>query len=279
MKLWFARLVAALSFITLAGCANMAAIQEFGKLSADAAGYTKLADEYASSPTRNQQYTFAAEKAARDTMVRQAAERRAQVERLRLLQKTLAAYMSTVADLAGDEVTSYDTEIGSLTDAAVAQNYISDNDAKAVKSILSIIASAATDFYRQRKLREVVEVANAPLQQVVQSMVGIDKAYVESLKTEQDVVVSYYRNMEMKARDDKQSALAEQFFSTGQVKQVEFTDRVAAVNSYSNTLETIGKAHADLYANRDKISDKEVQRQVRAYVKKIYAGYKAATAK
>ena len=94
------RLASALVLTLLAGCANLTGIQEFGKLSADSAGYTKLTEEYASSPSRRKQYTFASESKLRDTRDEEAAQREPQTQRLMLYHKTVSEYMKAVADLA-----------------------------------------------------------------------------------------------------------------------------------------------------------------------------------
>lgn len=278
MKSWLARLFFALSFAALTGCANMAAIQEFGKLSADAASYTKLTEQFASSPTRAKLYTFASEEGARKAMDASAIKRKESVRGASLFHAALSEYMTAVADLAGDEATSFDAEIGALADAALAQSYIKESEAKAVKSIGSIVASAATDFYRQRKLKEVIGEADAPLQVVVTAMSDlVSKAFVASLRDEQVTARSYYRNLEQRTRqDDKQSAAAERIYAEGAQKQVELADSIAAAREYAKVLKNIGAAHHELYKQRDKVSDAEVQRQLKQYVRKIRVAYKAA---
>lgn len=277
MKTWFVRALAVLSLAALTGCANMAAIQEFGKLSADAASYQKLTAEFAGMPTRGKLYTFSSEEDSRKRMDALAEQRKAPVKAANLFQAALSEYLTAVADLAGDEVVSFDAEIGGLAEAALAQKYIKESEAKAVKAIGGIIASAATDFYRQRKLKEVIGDADAPLQIVVAAMVDlVSKTFVASLETEQAFARTYYRNLEQRARhEDKQLAAAERIYTEGAHKQVELAESIAAARAYAKTLQNIGAAHHELYQQRERVSDAEVQRQLRHYVKKIWVGYKA----
>lgn len=271
------RLTSALVLTLLAGCANLAAIQEFGKLSADSAGYTKLTEEYASSPSRRKQYTLSTETKQREKLDEQGAQRQPQIQRLLLYHKTVSEYMKAVADLAADEATSFDEEIGGLADAAIKEKYIEEDKGKAVKSISSAIASALTDFYRQRKLKQVIDMANAPLQLVLGDMTTLVSAYEESLRIEQADAQRYFRALESTARhQDKQNAAAEQIWAHMLERDVQMKDRVEAAAQYGKVLQKIGEAHQKLYDNRDKVSDAEVQRQLRQYSKQIYAAYKVA---
>jgi hypothetical protein len=261
----------------MAGCANLVAIQEFGKLSADSAGYTKLTEEYGSSPSRRKQYTLSSESDQRTTLDEQAAQRLPQVQRLILYHKTVSEYMKAVANLAADEVVSIDEDISGLADAAVKAKYIEEEKAKAVKSIASTIASALTDVYRQRKLREVIDKANAPLQLVLGDMATLVNAYEESLRIEKADAQRYFRALESTARhQDKQIAIAEQIWARGAERDIQLKDRGDAAAQYGKVLQKIGEAHQKLYDNREKVSDAEVQRQLRQYSKQINAAYKVA---
>lgn len=271
------RLTSALVLTLLASCANLAAIQEFGKLSADSAGYTKLTEEYASSPRRRKQYTLSTDCKQRERLDEQTAQRQPQIQRLMLYHKTVSDYMKAVADLASDEATSFDEGIGGLADAAIKEKYIEEDKAKAVKSIASAIASAVTDFYRQRKLKQVIDKANAPLQLVLGDMATLVKAYEESLRIEKEDAQGYFRTLESTARhQDKQSATAELIRSHGLERDLQLKDRVEAAAQYGKVLQKIGEAHQKLYDNRDKVSDAEVQRQLRQYSRQIFAAYKVA---
>lgn len=277
MNVWILRLLAVFSLSALVGCANLSAIQAFGKLSSDAAGYTKLTQEYASSPARSKQFTLASENEQREAMEVSATSRKGDVAALALYHATLSEYMAAVADLAADEATSFDDEIGKLSDAALKQGYIEEREAKAVKSIGTLIAGALTDYYRQRKLKQVISQADAPLQIVVSAMRKIvGKAYASSLENERSFVRSYYRNLEQRARfDDKQSALAERIYAEGSQKQAEFDQRLAAARHYDTVLKVIGEAHHQLFANSEQVGSAEIQRQLTQYVKRIRATYKA----
>lgn len=260
----------------LAACANLGAIREFGEISSDSAGYTQLTTEYATSPDRRKQYTFASENEQRSTLDGQAAERNAQVQALLLYHRAVSEYMQALAELASDKPTSFDSEIGGLADAAVKAEYIQQAEGDAIKTIASAIANAATDFYRQRKLKQVIGEANAPLQLVLSDMSTLVRGYEESLCIEQTDARSYYRRLEQMARhDDKKSVEAERVWGDGQARDTAIDHRLVAAKAYQNTLKRISEGHQSLYDNRDRISKAEVQSQIRRYAGLIQSSYKA----
>lgn len=269
------RLVSMLCIALTAGCANLTAIQEFGRISSDSAGYTELTEEYATSPVRRKQYTLSSENEQRKILDRQAAQRVPQVERLMLYHKTVEEYMKAVANLAGDEAINFDEGINRLADAALQAKYIDGEKAGAVKTIASAIANALTDYYRQRKLDEVIAKANGPLQLVLGDMVTLVGAYEESLMIEKADVRKYYRTLESIARHkDKQTAYAEEIWRKGREQEFLLNARIKAAVEYVSVLDEIGKAHQELYDNRDNVGSDEVQRQLRWYSRKIYDAYK-----
>ena len=149
--------------------------------------------------------------------------------------------------------------------------YIEDDKAKAVKSIASAVASALTDFYRRRKLKQVIEKANGPLQLVLGDMAMQVTAYEESLRIERADAQRYFRSLELTARhQDKQTAAAERIWADGIERDVQLKDRAEAAAQYGKTLQKIGEAHQKLYDNRDKVSDAEVQKQLRQYSKQLF---------
>ena len=197
-------LVCAASLALLAGCANLAEIQEFGKLSADSAGYTKLTEEYLTAPERQKKYTLASETDARATLDQLAKERMKQAEQLRLYHKTIENYLKALADLAGDQVTAYDKELGGLVDSAAKASLIAKDKTASLKAISGVLTDAATNYYRQRKLRDVIERANAPLQDVLLDLAAMVEGYGASVEDERTAFTAYYRLLIAMAREQRQ---------------------------------------------------------------------------
>lgn len=262
--------------LVLCACANLGSIREFAALSSDSAGYTALTNEYATSPTRLKKYTLEADDAQRKILDEQACQRKAQVEKLLLFHRTVSSYMKALSELSSDEIVSYDKELKDLTDKALTAKYIDEKEAGAVNAIAGLIARAATDFYRQKKLKLVIGEANAPLQDLLAVMKNLVDSYSSSLENEKAAIVLYHRRLMTTARQEKQSVVAEHLWLESQVEAERLDTRIRAAENYHKTISAISAAHADLYANRDRVSDKEVQRQMREYSSKIRDAYKAA---
>lgn len=300
IKTLLTRLLVFTAITVLAGCANLGGLQSFGKLSSDVAAYSKLTDDYAVGPKDNQQYTLSSETQQRQLLAQQAELRAKQVARLRLLQTTLSEYMAAIAALAGEEAVNFDAEIGSLADNAQSAEVISVKDASAVKSIAGIIATALADFYRQKKLTDVIEKADPHVQTVVASIRGTIALYQESLEVDKQRARGHLMWLEELARTERialeevrllarrehvpsgpawaklPSLKAEEIWSERLRVEKGFDEKLKAVKSYDGAMEKIAKAHSDLFTNRTKLGDTEVQRQISQYVKKISAAYKAS---
>jgi hypothetical protein len=276
-------LVCAASLAFLAGCANLAEIQEFGKLSADSAGYTRLTDEYLTAPERQKKYTLASETDARATLDRLGKERLKQAEQLKLYHRAIEGYMTALADLAGDQVTAYDKELGGLVDSAAKGSLIAKDETASLKAISGLLADAATDYYRQRKLHEVIERANAPLQDVLRDLTAIMEGYGAAIEDERAAFTAYYQLLIATARENgqqppgtmKEPAAAQLISDTFDAQAPSFETRKKAVDAYLKTLKTIAEAHQNLYDNRDRLSSDNLLAATKNYSKKIRDAYKA----
>ena len=145
----------------------------------------------------------------------------------------------------------------------------------AVKSIASAVASALTDFYRQRKLKHVIELANSPLQLVLGDMDTLVKAYRESLEVERADARRYFKSLEsMMRHQDKQAAAAESIWINGLERDGQLKERIKSAEQYGKALQKISEAHQKLYDSRDMVGDSEVQGRLRQYSKQIWAAYK-----
>jgi len=60
--------------------------------------------------------------------------------------------MTALADLAGDQVTAYDKELGGLVDSAAKGSLIAKDETASLKAISGLLADAATDYYPPTKV-------------------------------------------------------------------------------------------------------------------------------
>lgn len=270
-------LLAGLCALLLSGCANLGAIQEFAKTSADGAAYTQLTDEYVNSPETSKRYTLEGDVNERARLDAQAAERKPQSARLLLMHQALAGYMAAVGELAADGLAEADTELDGMFDAAVKANYVDETTGAPLRSITKILTEAALNGYRQRELNKVIGAANAPLQQLIAHQLLLMNGYSESLANERAMQVRHQRVLHAMARDKgREPVAAELIWERGNLSAAQFAQREKAIPKYVETLKQIAAGHQALYDNRDNLSNKEVAAQIKRYTKRIQAALKAA---
>lgn len=260
-------------FALITGCANLGEIQEFGKLSSDSAAYTKLTEDYLSAPERQKKYLMESETEAKAELDKSTKDRKKQEEPLKLYHKTIENYMKAIADLAGDQITVYDKELGGLIDSATKASLIEKERAKSLKTISEVLAEAATNYYRQKKLKEVIADANAPLQNVLQDLIVIVGAYSSSIENERTYFDNYYKLLLGMAKG-KEPAAAQIISDTYNTQAPTFDARTKAADAYVKTMQTIADAHQKLYDNRNNLSNDKVLATIKDYSKKIYDAYK-----
>lgn len=267
----------ALCALLLAGCANLGAIQEFAKTSADSAAYTKLTDEYINSPDTSKRYTLESEADKRAALDALALQRKPQAARLLLMHQALSSYMTTLGELAADDLPEADTELDGMFDAAAKANYIDESTGAPLRSLTKVLAEAALNGYRQRELNKVIAAANAPLQQLIAHQLTIMEGYRESLAVERAMQVSHQRVLSAMARDKgREPVAAELIWERSNLTAAQFAQREQALPKYVDTLKQIAAGHQALYDNRDQLSSKEVAAQIKRYTKRIRAALKAA---
>lgn len=266
-----------LAAVLLSGCANLAAIEEFGRASADAAGYARLSDEYAESALVKQRYTMEGEAGQRALLDAEHQKRKAQAVQLQLQHRALASYMEALADLAGEGVPVADDEIGGMVDAAVGASYLNEASAAPLKTLAQALTSAALDGYRQRELKQLIAANNAPIQAVLASLIQSVQAFDASLKVERAAANRYYRSLHARAREnEREPVAAEMIWGGGQLTAAGYDERDKAIAPYAESLRAIAAAHQALYDGRERISDKQVLAQLRKYTRQIRSAYRAS---
>jgi len=256
------------AFLLLAltqGCStNLKAIQDFANLSAESAEYTALVDEYVEFPNRQKRYQPPSRHASLDTM---AQERATQKTALLLRQSILETYMHSLGRLAADEIVDNTEKLGNLSAALQKQAGTNPEETEAYKKIAGILTKVASDRWRQRQLRELIEQSNPPVQRIL----GVLKQIVSDgfggdLQTEQAAIKNYYSTLIMESNDPAgKAALAEwKELRTSQVQ-----DRSQAVQTYRTILDNISDGHQQLFDRRDALDSKQVLQQVAQSVKDL----------
>lgn len=273
-KRWSMLLPAILAaLIFLSACADLKAIRKFADSSVNSAGYTSLSADYPRSIERQKRYQEEKYHAQLDEELQ---KRKLQQPALLALHKGVEEYMSAVGALASDELVSYDNSVDSLAGEIKKAKLIDDSKVDAFASLTKLIAKAATDLYRQRKLKQLINDANNDFQTVITAISDIvSKDFTSSLHNEAVTVDKYYKEIITIAEKAlPQQAAVELLRDKWQEKKDEVKAKSEACVLYVKTLKTIGDGHQMLFDNKDNLSTKQVLDSINTYGKEVSALYK-----
>jgi hypothetical protein len=247
----------------LAGCADLKSIRKFADSAADTASYTDLTADYIGGPDRMKQYQESEDRKAE--LAKESAAREKQEKALLGLHRGIQDYMNAIGALASDEVISYDASLQKLGNEIKATKMISDPEtADAYQGIARILLKAATDGYRQKKLKQLIDEANAPFQKVagaLKELVG--GAYLLSLTNEMEVLDLYYKDVVRQAQANDPGT--EMVKDTWRTKREELEKREKACVTYAATIGKIAEAHQALFDNKDKLNVKVTLDMISSY--------------
>lgn len=247
------------------GCTtNLKPIQDFANLSAESAQYTILVDEYLEFPNRQKRYQPQSRHANLDVM---AQDRATQQSALLLRQSILETYMKSLGHLAADEVVDNTEELGQLSAALQSQPATNPQEAEAYKKIAGIVTTAAVKRWRQDQLQNLIEQANPPIQQILESLRHIvSDGFGGDQQTEEAAIQNYYMTLTMESQDPAgKAALAE----WKEFRMTQVGERSEAIKIYGKVLDKISDGHQGLFDQRQNLTKKEVLQQVGNSVKDL----------
>lgn len=251
----------ALLMVFVAGCANLGAIRNFADQSSDIAGYTKLVNYYVNAPKEIAQYQPAMGRQGSSSEL----TRKGQKEALLARHKIIQTYMDALGQLAADEAVVYDKEVTALGNALQNNQFMDKTEATAFIALGNLIAKAATDAWRQRRLRDIIKQGNAPVQAMVISMQKIvEKGYAGALEAESIAIGKYYAKIDAQSSDAAgKQALME--WKAAHLSVIETRWEEAAI--YAKALGKIAAGHQELYNNLNRLDAKEVLDQMTVYAR------------
>ncbi len=247
------------------GCTtNLKPIQDFANLSAESAQYTTLVDEYLDFPQRQKRYQPPSRHAKLDAM---AQDRATQKTDLLLRQSLIETYMKSLGRLAADEVVDNTEELAQLSTTLESQTPTSPQEAEAFKKIAGIVTTVAVKRWRQDQLQDLIKQANAPIQQLLESLHRIvSDGFGGDLQTEEAAIQNYYMTLTMESQDPAgKAALAE----WKELRMSQVHKRSEAVQIYGTVLDRISEGHQRLFDQRQNLTKKEVLHQVGNSVKDL----------
>lgn len=252
----------AMLLILAAGCANLGAIRSFAERSSDIAGYTKLVNYYVDAPQEMARYRPAG---APQPSAEMEQARKKQKQALMARHKIIQTYMDALGQLAADEVVVYDKEVTALGNALKGNQFMDQTQAAAFTALGKLVARAATDAWRQGKLKEIIREGNAPVQALVKGMqTVVEKGYAGEMENLAIAIGKYYGTINTQSSDP-----------AGKQALLEWRDSHLAVIAtrhqeaqiYAQALGRIAAGHQELYDNLDRLDAKDVLGQMKLYAK------------
>lgn len=247
------------------GCANnLKAIQDFASLSAESAAYTALVEDYLDFPNRQKRYQPPSRHASLETM---AQERARQKSALLLRQTIVEKYMDALGRLAADEMVDNTAELSQLSAALQNQTGTNPQETEAYQKIAGTLAKVASDRWRQRQLRDLIEQSNPPVQRILGSLQQIvSDGFGGDLQTEEAAIKNYYSTLIMESQDPAgKAALAE----WKELRTSRLQERSQALQTYRTVLGKISEGHQRLFEQRQELNNKQVIQQITHSVKDL----------
>jgi len=261
---WGNILLMGLLLFVVQGCANLKAIQDFAALSADSAEYTTLVNDYIESPQRQKQYQPESRHADLDRMVQERAD---QKSLLLLRHAVVEKYMAALGALAADEAVENSEEISQLASALQSQLGTNPKETQSFEKMATILTKVASDRWRQRQLRDLIEQSNEPVQQILGSLQQIiAEGFDGDLEIERAAMRNYYMTLIMESNDPAGKAALQEWHA---FRLEKIRDRRESLQQYATLLQSIAEEHQQLYDQRHDLTNPNLLKQVGERVKDL----------
>lgn len=258
--------------VILAGCADLTAIRDFSKISADSAGFTKIVDDYAQSDDMQLAYMYPPlEKSGEiDRLKNESKARADQAKELLNVLKAVESYMSALGDLASDQIVDSSTNIQKLMTEINAATPIDPKLSKSASAIASLVSKMITDGYRQRNLREAINEANPYIQDIDKSLaLLLQKGFPLALRAEKTSVNDYYDYWHNVALDHNELASIELIRIKKRDDTALFDDKEHALIAYREVFRIIAAGHQMLFDKQQDFKNKALLATIKQYALEI----------
>jgi len=192
---------------------------------------------------------------------------------LLLRHSLIEEYMDALGQLAADEVVTYDKEVDSLGKAAKEAKFVDEKEQTAFQTVAKILLKAATDAWRQGKVKTFVRESNTDIKVVIGGLKQIvDQGFLGDVQDEKEAIRKYYQRIISESTDKAGIAALTEWRET---RIESLAKREKAIEAYSLSLEKIAEGHQKLYDGVlvDSIRSKELLGQLSRYAKDLRKAY------
>ena len=186
-----------------------------------------------------------------------------------LLYRAVSGYFDGLTRLSRNELTNY--RIDRLKNAVQEENLgpfqVKKEEADAYATLTDMLLRGFADSYRQKKIKEYIGSANAPLQLLLAKLEFIESKNLEDLLVfKKEQLFDHYRVL-LKSRlsdYEKQKATTDYYGSLQAILTLE-----KQVSTFARSLKAVARGHQLLYDNRTQISAEELRRTLTPYANDI----------
>lgn len=268
----------------LSGCTNLDAVGKFARISSDSAAYQQVINEYASSPERTQWYESERQASHLEQLIKLRSQQKLQFERV---QTVLVEYMSALGELADGRLSCVDDRINAISSALLSSGFIGDTASgsgkrtvSAAASIAGILVRSTLDHWRQRQVVKIIRESDVHVQAVIAGLKELlDRDLRASLQNEEIALSKPFQAWQASAKSHNDGDGAARIAG---ILLHERRSNVQAgygrLDAYIRILDTIGKGHADLNANVDRIDSKQLIVRLQGYSRELVTLQKSISA-
>ncbi|MGH7901721.1 MAG: hypothetical protein ACRENZ_08285 [Thermodesulfobacteriota bacterium] len=198
------------------------------------------------------------------------------------VNNVLKEYAEAIGELASDDVVTFTQELDAL-ESSMKQISINGNNpfdgprAVAVSSLAKFLFNAAINGYRQKKLKETIQMGNEPLIEITVGLSDVASDYQVILRNEIQNVKALQANLILQRKKPENereffklsdAEIDEQLFVSKQM--IEFIEiRVNAAEDYENILRKIAEIHEQLYLNTNNLNSARLISEIQAYASEL----------
>lgn len=255
--LWLALAVGML----LPGCTSMKAVQDYAVTSHKTLeGVQSVGKDFAASCERQNKYRPLNE-------YRECETEKTQAKGIQAAVAVLDAYVVALGALAADELVSYNKELDGLAKEVKASGIIKDKEkVDAFAHVAEFIATAFTSAYQQEEVAKYLVQGNDAMANATEGLaVVVEEDYPGRIDNEVIMWKQHFKKVEG-AVQAKYPLEWENYAAVQWQARFDLDAKIAAARALAKSVRTIGKAHAELKKDAERLTGKEVYAAVRDYV-------------
>lgn len=189
-------------------------------------------------------------------------------EAVQKIHYTITSYLRAIEQLTNNKGFTYD--VSNLSAALQANPLIKLTPAQDTifTNAGNFIATAATAFYRKRKLKQYLNQADPVFQSLTETFIYlIDNRLKSQLKISYDTRFANLNQMLENANDNK--GFKQFVIKVYLDERAYYKKHVALLESYAALLKTVKRGHHDLYLQRNNLKDTKVKELVKRYAEDV----------